>query len=472
MFAGRVHELEKLKNFYRTKNSNLLVVYGRRRIGKSSLIEEFAKSKPFLRLEGLEHEETASQIRQATHDLLRQLRDPILKSVKFETWEALLDYLSEYLRREAAKQGQKRIIFLDEFQWLGAGQSKLVSLIKKYWDQEWKKYHVMLVLCGSISSYMVKKVIRSKALYGRVDWELNLRPLSPSEANLLLKSKRSLDEVFLYQLIFGGIPKYLEQINPQRSLRQNLDHLLFDAASPFFNEYEKVFYSQFKEHRIYEKIVRFIAHHPKTLGQIADHLQMPSGGGIKYYLENLEKTLFISCYTPFDKMGKTKLIKYRLTDEYLRFYFKYLKPNLRLIEQAKGKDLFSRLTQGSLEKWLGFAFENFCLKNALFLAEKMGFDEKIIHYGPVFSRADEGFQVDLVYLRSDQTITLCEMKFHHKQIETSVIPEVRRKCELIHLPKGYTLERALISRHGPSPALKDADFFHHYLDVKEFILKP
>jgi hypothetical protein len=118
--------------------------------------------------------------------------------------------------------------------------------------------------------------------------------------------------------------------------------------------------------------------------------------------------------------------------------------------------------------WLGFAFENFCLKNAFYLAELMGFSDYVLQWGPHFQRNDEAFQIDLIYLRNDNVITLCEIKFHDKPISVSVVHEVNRKCQLLEIPRGCTLEKALISLHGPDEHLQELNYFNHYLQASDF----
>jgi hypothetical protein len=110
-----------------------------------------------------------------------------------------------------------------------------------------------------------------------------------------------------------------------------------------------------------------------------------------------------------------------------------------------------------------------CIKNARLIAEKLGFADYVTAYGSHFGKEDQKSQIDLIFERSDKVYTLCEIKYYDKPVETSVIPEVRRKCELFQLPRGYTLETALISRHGPDRSLKSADFFNHYLSAKELL---
>ena len=466
VFVGRSIETKELTQLYRSEGAKLVVLYGRRRVGKSTLIEHFMLDKNHLRFEGLEHQRTLSQISYFAQDLATQCADPILQRSKLASWLPLFDYLTQWL----SKQTKKSIIFFDEFQWLAANKSSLVSLIKKYWDQHWSKQKVMLILCGSVSSYMVKRVIMSQALYGRINFELCLQPMDLYESYQLLQGKRSSDEILMYALILGGIPKYLQEIDPTKSFDQNINRLLFTRTGILMSEYSKIFYSQFKEHRTYEAIVQYLQDEPHTLDEVGRKLKIASGGGLKFYLTNLERALFITSYMPYDKGRASKLKKYKLTDEYLRFYFKYVAPHLRLIMENRNKNLFARLVKSHWQPWLGFAFENFCLKNALHLAHIMGFSDHVVQWGPYFKRGESNFQVDLIYVRNDRVITLCEIKYYDHPVTTDVVAEVQRKCSLIHLPRGYTLEKVLIARFGADLALRQLGYFHQILEVADLMV--
>jgi AAA+ ATPase superfamily predicted ATPase len=211
MFVGRKNELKLIEDAYRTGKDELVVLYGRRRIGKSSLVKYFAEKKSsFYEFEALEGETTHRQIEHFSQQLHKQVDDPILDSVRFEKWEQVFTYLTEKIFKR--KTRTKKILFLDELPWMAAGRSRLVSLLKYYWDNHWKDRHVMLILCGSVASFMVKKVLQSNALYGRTTLEILLKGLTPGEAADIL-SKRSGEEILNYQLVFGGVPKYIEQIN-------------------------------------------------------------------------------------------------------------------------------------------------------------------------------------------------------------------------------------------------------------------
>ena len=136
---------------------------------------------------------------------------------------------------------------------MAAGQTKLISLLKFYWDNHWKKLKVQLVLCGSICSYMLTKVIKSRALYGRIDLQLQMLPLGPIHISHILKNKLSKNEVIKYMLLFGGLPKYFELINTKYSFDHNIQNLCFEKNSYFSQEFDKIFYSQFRKHKLHEK---------------------------------------------------------------------------------------------------------------------------------------------------------------------------------------------------------------------------
>ncbi len=461
-FIGRQFELKQLNKLYEEKMGRLLVIYGRRRIGKSELIHQFINNKKSLYLEGLEHEKTISQIKNLTFQLSVQLNQPHLQKTKFENWSTVFDYLTKNVFK---KENGKYIFVLDEFQWLAAGQVKLINQIKVYWDQYWKKQGVMLILCGSIAQFMTKKVIRSKALYGRIDYELHLKGLLPFEVKAFLPHKNH-SELTRYMLVMNGVPKYYDLVQKNRSFEQNINSLMFQTGGFFVHEFEKVFYSQFKEHRTYKSIVLKLAEKNLSLEEIAQALKIKSGGSLKSYLENLELADFILSYTSIDKKSR-KTKKYKLADEFIIFYLKFIYPHLKEIEQNRQQNLFQRYVKPKWGPWLGFAFELFCQKNSLIIAKKLGFDNYVDKIGPLFSKT-KGYQFDLVFYRTDKIISLCEIKYHDQPINTTVINEFSEKLKKFTIPRGYTIEKILISFYGPSDALKDSGYFDHFIDSTDF----
>jgi len=465
MFTGRVKELTLLEEKYKSKKSELLVIYGRRRIGKTSLIKKFIENKNIvIELEGIEGEQTKFQISNVANKVIKFTNDPYLNDQSFRNWDSIFAYITDRIIN--VKRNNKLVIFIDELQWMACNRSRLIAIIKYYWDI-WKEKNVMLILCGSIASFMVKKVISSKALYGRISTEILLKGLEPSEAIQIFQNKRSKEEVLKYLLVLGGVPKYLEEIDLNKSFNQNINSICFSSNSFMINEMQKIFYSQFKEGTTYIRIVNLLKKSLLTQSEISKKLNQKSGGSLKDYLINLENAEIIKGYSSFDKKWKKKYKKYKMTDEFLNFHFKYIEPNIEIISESKVGKLFEALTGDSFPIWMGYAFERFCVKHALYIAEKLGFAEQIISYGPFFSKGKNSFQIDLMYKRIDNVINICEIKYHSKEIKTNIIPELEKKISLLTIPRGFSVEKTLISVYGPSEQLKDSGYFNHYITIED-----
>lgn len=462
MFIGRKYELKLLEDAYSSNKSCLAVIYGRRRIGKSSLVKQFSLNKPyFFSFEAVENEDTEGQIEHFTSLLKEQVNDSSLSNIKFKNWRDVFIYLTDKLIKRRSKK--KLVIFLDEFQWMAAGRNKLVSLVKYFWDNLWKNNNVMLILCGSVASFMVKRVLTSKALYGRTNLEILLRGLLPHEAAQLFMDKRSGEEILKYLLLFGGVPKYLEEIDLDRSFNGNVNRLCFRKNSLMLNEISRIFYSQFRETRIYLRIVKLLETGIYSMNEISRKLGIASGGGLKDYLKNLEMAEIIRSYVPYDRSIRTKFRKYTLSDEFLIFYFKFMEPNLRTIEESSSQRLFEAFSRDSFDIWLGFAFERFCVKHAAYMSKLMGFEDEVLTASPHFERESRQFQIDLLYKRMDNVVTVCEIKHHNKEITTAVIPGMEQRLKLLKVPGGYTVEKALISLYGPDKSLMDSGYFNHHV---------
>ncbi len=464
MIVGREQELRELNDNYKSNNSGLIVIYGRRRIGKSSLIGYYVEKKPFLSFEALEGISTLKQIEHFIAQMSAQIEDEFLLQMKFTTWDQVFRYITEKL-----KHGKKKhVLFFDEFQWMASNQSSLVSLIKFFWDTEWKKLNVQLILCGSIASFMVDKVIKSKALYGRVDLELLITELKPVELLKFFDKNRSLHEVLKYILIMGGVPKYFELINKNESFEKNIQKLAFSSSGYLFNDYEKIFYAQFKEPSTYEKIVHFLLKKPQSLEEISGHLKMKSSGGVKRYLKNLEIARFIRSYKPIQK-NKTNIIKYKMLDEYLIFFHKYILPHKKQIQNNSPNNIFASKIKTDWTPWLGIAFENFCLKYNVVICDALGIKDIVNEVGPYFERNDTGgFQIDLLIKRTDDTWMICGCKYYEGTVGVEVINEFENKLKRIEVPRGVSVEKVLISVNGANSSVEKLNYFNRILKIIQF----
>ncbi len=469
MFIGRTYELQQLQDKYNTNKSELVAIYGRRRIGKSSLVEKFAEDKEFFyKFEGIEGENTKGQMTTFAKILGNYVDDSFLDKIDFDSWHGLFQYLTERLVDNKNRQ-KKLVLFFDEIQWMAVRRDRMISIIKYFWDNFWKNMNVVLILCGSIASFMVKRIIHSKALYGRITLEILLKGLWPDEAAKFFGNKRSNEEILKYLLVLGGVPRYLEEINLNRSFNQNINTLCFSKNGLLLNEIDKIFYSQFKEVETYLKIVSVLKGKLLTFKDIAEKTAKKSGGSLRAAIELLIDAELVDFFISLDKGWNSKFRKYRIGDEFLAFYFKYMEPNTRLIQTGGQTRLFEKVSAESLDVWLGFAFERFCLKYSTYLAGLMGFKEEMLLAAPYFKSGQEGFQLDLVYKRTDKVIVACEIKFYNGPISPSIIPEMEKKCAAMEIPRGFTLEKALISKYGPDQALQDTGYFNYYVTGEEIV---
>ena len=460
---GRSSELESLEKSYQKPTGQLTIIYGRRRIGKSRLIKTFCIKKQHYYLEGIEGLDTQGQIHSAFQQLENQIGTRLYKGIEFTNWQAFLHYLTDKIVRVP---GRKKIIVFDELQWLAVKRTKLISIIKYFWDNHWKEQGVDLILCGSIASYMINSVVKSRALYGRANQIVHLEGLLPFEVRKFLPN-RSIDEVIKYQLILGAVPKYLEEINPRISFEKNINNLMFTKSGILKDEYERIFYSQFPEYKLYQNLIIALSQGAKSHLELSKFIKIPSGGGLSRYLNILEEAAFIEKSLKFKFAARNSIDKYFLADAYVSFYLKYIRPNLNLINKNINKDIFARVVKPVWAPWLGLAFESFCRKHAVLIAERLNFANHVIDFGQIIQKDKNALQIDLAYLRSDNVVTICEIKYHDSEIDTGLIPELERKKALLKLPRKYSLKTALISLRGPTKSLERSAYLNYSLVAED-----
>ena len=473
MFFGRDHELGIIKSAIASNKPELGIVYGRRRVGKSALLmREQGKRKGDLYFEGLQQASKKVQIEHFLVQLAEQTGTP--KSFA-RNWSEALDALSYYLRK-----GKHYVVF-DEFPWMASGRTELVSLVKYYWDNKWKNNSaVTLVLCGSMANFMFRHVVHSSALHNRKTFEIKLAPLQAHEAKLFFRDYRSDFEVAKFLMIFGGIPKYLEQIDPTRSLADNLDRLCFQRNGFFLTEFETIFKEQFKVTRNYEQIVKTLSELSCSREALARLLNMHPGGGFSGYIGNLERADFVKVFSPESLTGKgEKTRRIVLWDEWLRFYYRYIEPNRKVIEINTRPGLFEQLTGNTLSSYFGLAFERFCIKNLPSILDHMSIDlPQILGFGPFFRQSSRknggsgGLQIDILIRRKGHVLMLIECKFRAQPVTVSVIREVEKKVKLLKVPRHYTIERILISSCGITSELERSGYFNRVLGLGALFSSP
>jgi len=472
-FVGRKRELAKLEDLFQLNRACLVVIKGRRRIGKSRLAEEFGKGKTFLSFSGLAPAKgvTAQDQKDAFGRQMAALFH--LPPFSFSDWGDGFSHLTRNLNEK------QTVILFDEISWMGSKDRTFISKLKVWWDLVLQNYpNVVLILCGSISTWIDKNIINSTAFFGRISLYLELTELSIPKCRELLTLrgfKGSELDFFKILSVTGGIPWYLEQIQASQTADENIKRLCFESSGLLVHEFDRIFNDLFSSRgEIYKKIIRLLSEGMKTLASLRKVLSFSHSGTLSQYLKALEVCGFVSKHPTWSlKTGKTgKSILYRLSDNYLRFYIRYIETNLAKIEQGSYLDL----PLSSLPGWepvFGFQLENLLLKNRPLLYKALGIHpQDIVIDNPYFQkRADEkkGCQIDyLVQLRSN-TLYICEVKMRRRELGLEVIDEMKSKIAALALPKGFGVAPVLLHLGPVSDALLSSSYFYRIIDIAELV---
>lgn len=471
-FIGRKKELKLLEQLPKTKAS-LVVVKGRRRIGKSRFVEEFAKNKSFIRFSGIPPEDgvTAQMQREIfAKQLSRELSLPYLVS---DDWASLFEWLFKNLQKKPS------VILFDEISWMGAKDPTFLGKLKNAWDIYLSKIEgLVLILCGSVSTWIEENIVKNTAFFGRISLYIKLDELSIFESNLFLEQqgfKRSVSEKFKLLSAIGGVPWYLEQINGKLSADENLKNLFFTKNSALSMEFNLIFHDLFgSKGTIYKKIIVLLSSGPADLKKISESLNYSKSGVMSKYLDNLIEASFISRdFTWSIKSSEiSRLSQYRLSDNYLRFYMKYVMPS----EQRILLGHFSDISMASLPAWnsvMGLQFENLVLKNRNRIQEYLGIKaQDIVSDNPFFQRrtnAHQGCQIDYLIQTRFNTLFVCEIKYSSREIKTNVIDSMKTKLENLVVPKSFACLPVLIHIGGVDDEVVDAGYFTEIIDFSHFL---
>lgn len=475
MFIGREKELEGLSELLGQKKAALVVCKGRRRIGKSRLIEEFGKKvEHFYDFQGLspyEGARLADQLKNFSEQLARHFGLPEI--VPPHTWTEAFSLLARYTREHQV------VILLDEISWMALGDKTFAAKLKIAWDTLFKKNpDLILVLCGSVSSWIDKNILKSPAFVGRISLKLSLKELSLSVCNEFWGKKKnhiSSFEKLKILSITGGVPRYLEEIKLHLSAEENIRRLCFIPSGLLFSEFEDIFNNTFSRRAgIYKKIVLVLAKGNQTFVEICRELKRTPHGVMSSYMDDLVESGFVAEDCVHKIGGKvTGLKRYRLKDNYLRFYLKYIQPNKEQIKSG----IYEAKSLENLPSWnviMGFQFENLVLGNVVSLCRHLGISlSSLESASPYFQRKTlrtEACQIDLL-IQTKNCLYVCEMKFK-KKIETQVIQEVQEKINKLKIPKHFSVRPVLIYEGEVAKSLKMDDYFSACISFGDLLENP
>ena len=471
VFVGRDRELAQLRAFLDRSQPSIAVVYGRRRVGKSALIRKALDGRPALYFEGLENQPTSVQLSSFRLQLATQTGPGGEKEAP-KTWREAFLLLEPVLKQTPA------CVVLDEFQWMANYWSAAVSDLKMVWEQYLSQIPgVSLIMCGSIASFMLKKVVKGSALYGRTDRVIHLREFCLAETREMLPDYGT-DELLDAYMMLGGIPKYQELLRDYPSLYLAMEDLAFRENGFLVDEGDRVFVSHFGRNEDYARIIGALAERPYGLfrQELAKSARLDLGGGLSRNLADLESAGFIRSVRPIARPGSTRLIKYVLSDAYLRFFYLLMRPELAVIKSGQSTLRFASLVQKPrFHNWSGRAFEIACMQHAPVIARELGFHGIEYSFGPYFrTRGAEGrgVQVDLVFNRADNVLTLCEMKCSRNPIGGNVIEEMEAKAALLRdaFPR-KTVQNVLLVHGAVADSVTRSPYLYRVLDSGALIEK-
>jgi len=416
---GRQWEKSLLTDILESNKPEFLVIHGRRRIGKTYLIREFFEGREnaiFFNITGSKNTSLTSQIGRFTEQIglvFYNLTD--LQSGK--NWEAAFKKLTEAIGN--APMHKKIILFLDEFPWLATKNSRLLGTLDYYWNHHWSRDpRIKLILCGSSASWIVKKIINNRGgLHNRITQKICLLPFTLAETKEFLEANMiylDLPQIVQLYMVMGGIPYYLNHVKKGLSVADNVDYLAFQKDGILRTEFDNLFASLFDNYEDHIRLIRLIALHRYGIGQeeILKSLWKNSKGstGLEM-LKNLEHAGFIQRFKPY--AAKRKGIYYKIIDEYTLFYLDWIEPILgATINSFEEHYWYSQINTPKWHAWAGYAFESICYKHVQKIKE--GLKIKVPALASTWrfaAKNTQGAQVDLLFDRMDDTITLCEIKF-------------------------------------------------------------
>ena len=463
MFVGRDYQLKLLSSVWDKESSSLVVVSGRRRIGKSTLIERFAEKSRcrFIEIEGLPPDANMTNERQLANFCERIGKSAQIEAPQAKNWAEAFDFLDKVITGKS-----KVIVFLDEISWMGGYDDGFAGLLKNAWDMQFSKHkRLVLVLAGSVSAWIQKNILNAKGFVGRVSIDLNLTEL-PLSACCSFWGRRtthvSMREMVDILSVTGGIPKYLQEINPRLSADENIRRMCFLPEGYLFKDFDSIFSDVFGEGiAAKRRILHILADGPASVSELAKAMSIEPNGHITNDLNDLTVAGFVAAGAGLNPVTNAKVreVRYRLCDNYTRFYLKFIQPRREAIRQG----LYRFADLESLPGWnsiLGLQFENLVVNNLASLCRELGLGRKLVTSAAPYTRrksaACPGLQIDLL-IQTPKSVYVIEVK-RCNRIETSIEKEIEKKVSLLGIGSGKSIRTALVYDGKLSPEVEENGF--------------
>ena len=433
MFFGRDREFSKLNQLYNSNQFEFVVFYGRRRVGKTTLINEFVsdkKSAYFMAIEGTK-QENLKGVSEAVLSLGESVSVNLAPS--FTEYDALLNYIDQL-----AKSGERLIIAIDEYPYLAASYPAISSMLQSHIDQCWKDSNLFLILCGSSMSFMEEQVLGYKSpLYGRRTAQFKIKPFTFFESKQMYPDYTPEDQAILYG-VTGGIPEYLTRINPKLSIDENIVQLFFDESGRLFEETSNLLKQELKDPASYHSIITAIASGASRMNEIATKTGLESSGCSNQIATLIALGIVRKEYPITDQPTSRKTI-YRLQDSMFLFWYRFVRPNMSNISRGMGQLVYDNQVKPQLNDFMGSIFEEICqqylyIPNVfLSLPFTLGNVGRWWGNNKVEKRQEE---IDIMSVDNEHAF-MCECKWRNELQGKEVLQKLMQRGELFSYPHKY-----------------------------------
>ncbi len=406
---GREAEKIKLKKIYESPKSELVAIMGRRRVGKTYTIRNYFQSLIKYEFTGIQNISKEAQLA----NFIKTIND---KSNAIEaqpkTWIDAFDILKKDL--ETIPKTERTVLFFDELPWMAGKKNDFIPAFDHFWNSWASKQNIVIILAGSSAAWMNEKIINHRGgLHNRITQLMKMKPFDLAETRAFLQYRginyTEYQIVQLYMAI-GGIPLYLELLDTEKSVIENLNELCFKPSGFLYNEYNRLITSLFTHYEVHSQIIEALAKKRKGLNrlELLAETKQQNGGTFTKHLSELIQSDFIDSYNPFGKQKKETL--YRLTDAFSLFHFSFILPN----KGNKTPDFIAIANHAQYKAWAGYTFENIVLGHILQIKKALGISGISTSTSTFFAKPKDGLsgtQIDLLIERADNCINICEIKF-------------------------------------------------------------
>lgn len=442
MFVGREDELKELNNRYNSNKFECIIIWGRRRVGKTELISKFCENKKAIFFTGIEASDEIN-FQNFSNSASRTLLNA---EVLFENWEKAFSFIGEKANNE------RILLIMDEYPYVAEANRTISSLLQKFIDHEVKDSKLFIILCGSSMGFMENQVLGYKSpLYGRRTGQIKVEPFDFFDSSKFFKGYSNLEKALAYGML-GGTPQYLKQFSDGFSIEENIINQLLNKNSYLFEEPTNLIKQELREPILYNSIIQGIASGNVRMSDIASFVGIATSTA-NIYLKTLMQIGIVKKEVPLDKRLKKKSI-YKLNDNLFKFWYRYIPKNISRIQSKLGDSIYKNEIEPDLSTYMGEIFEDISKQ---YLIRKNGTKELPFIFSEIgswwgtspISKTQE--EIDII-ARDDNNIIFGECKWRNKEIGTDILIKLIDRSKVLNADNKYFY---IFSKSGFTNELKD-----------------